>query len=70
MKDNNGNEIRKGEPVALLCEVIAVEANGVVIKILNSPLYQMLVSAKFDEVAGDLVASSELIAFAKDKEAA
>jgi hypothetical protein len=63
VKDINGQDIRKGDLVQLLCEVIAVEdAAGVHVRVMNSET-EMLIGCKQDEVLGGAVADSELTGF-------
>lgn len=46
----------------LLCEVLAIESDGVRVRVMNSEL-EILVAAKHDEILGGDVADSELTAF-------
>jgi len=63
MIDSNGQELKEGDLVAMVCEVVAVagedDDNGIRIRILNSE-QELLVTASHDEVHG-WVASSELM---------
>jgi hypothetical protein len=65
MKDINGGELRQGGMAMLLCEVLAIEPDGVRVRVMNSEL-EILVGAKHDEVLGGIVADSELTAFDPD----
>jgi|HubBroStandDraft_6_1064221.scaffolds.fasta_scaffold00599_20 hypothetical protein len=62
MKDINGGELREGGMAMLLCEVLAIDADGARVRVMNSEL-EILVGAKHDEVLGGIVADSELTAF-------
>jgi hypothetical protein len=62
MKDINGGELRAGGAAMLFCEVQAIDADGVRVRVMNSDL-EILVGYKHDEVLGGLVADSELTAF-------
>jgi hypothetical protein len=62
MKDINGGELREGSAAMLLCEVLAIDAEGVRVRVMNSEL-EILVGVKHDEVLGGMVADSELTAF-------
>ena len=62
MLDINGQELREGGMALLLCEVLAIELDGVRIRVMNSEM-ELGVGAKHDEVLGGLVADSELTAF-------
>jgi hypothetical protein len=63
--DINGQEFREKGLAMLLCEVVAIEPEGVRIRIMNSE-EEMLVGCKRDEVLGGLVADSELTVFDDD----
>jgi hypothetical protein len=65
MLDINGQELRQGGLVLLLCEVAEISAEGVRIRVMNSDM-ELLVGVKHDEVLGGLVADSELTAFHPD----
>lgn len=65
MKDKGGHEIKIGEVAALLCQVVAIEQEGVVVKICNSSM-QLLVTAKPDDLGNDRVASAELMAISEE----
>jgi hypothetical protein len=65
MKDINGGELREGGLAMLLCEVLAIDGDGVRVRVLNSEL-EILVGIKHDEALGGLVADSELTAFEPD----
>jgi hypothetical protein len=60
--DVNGGQLREGGMAMLLCEVLAIENDGVRVRVMNSEL-EILVGTKHDEVFGGLVADSELTAF-------
>jgi hypothetical protein len=62
MLDINGQPIEEGRLALLLCEVLAIEPDGVRIRIMNSDM-ELSVGAKVDEVLGGMVADSELTAF-------
>jgi hypothetical protein len=63
VRDINGQEIRKGDLVQLLCEVVAVEDDvGVHVRIMNSET-EMLIGCKQDEVLYGDVVDSELTLF-------
>jgi hypothetical protein len=62
MLDVNGGTLREGGIAMLLCEVLAINADGVRVRIMNSE-QEILVGAKHDEVLGGHVADSELTAF-------
>ena len=62
MLDINGGQLREGGMAMLLCEVVAIEAGHVLLRVMNSDL-EISVGAKHDEVLGGLVADSELTAF-------
>jgi len=61
MLDVNGQELREGDLVQMLCEIVSIdgEDEGVRVRILNSE-QELLVTAHDDEVLGR-VASSELM---------
>jgi hypothetical protein len=60
--DINGQPLREGAAAMLLCEIVAIEDGGVLVRVMNSEL-EILVGTKHDEVLGGLVADSELTAF-------
>lgn len=62
MLDINGQELREGAAAQLLCEILAIEDDGVRVRVMNSEL-EILVGTKHDEVLGGWVADSELTAF-------
>jgi hypothetical protein len=62
LKDINGQELREGAPAMLLCEILSIDDDLVVLRVMNSDL-NVAVGAKYDEVLGGLVADSELTAF-------
>ena len=62
MLDINGQPLEEGGLALLLCEVVAIEPEGVRIRIMNSEM-ELGVGAKHDEVLGGMVADSELTAF-------
>lgn len=62
MLDINGGEIREGGMAMLLCKVLAIDGEGIHLRVMNSE-QELLVGAKQDEVLGGLVADSELTAF-------
>jgi hypothetical protein len=66
MLDVNGQELHERGAALLLCEVIAIEPEGVRIRIMNSDM-ELLVGVKRDEVLGGQVADSELTAFVEEK---
>lgn len=62
MLDINGQELRKEGLGLLLCEILEIEADRVLLRVMNSEL-EICVGAHQDEVLGGLVADSELTAF-------
>jgi hypothetical protein len=62
MKDINGQELREGGAAMLLCEILSIDQDHIVLRVMNSDL-EIAVGAKHDEVLGGLVADSELTAF-------
>lgn len=60
--DINGGELREGGMAMLLCEVVAIDQQGVRVRVMNSEL-EVLVGMKRDEVFDGIVADSELTAF-------
>jgi hypothetical protein len=62
VKDINGGELREGGAAMLFCEVLAIDAEGIHLRVMNSE-QMLLVGYKHDEVLGGLVADSELTAF-------
>jgi hypothetical protein len=62
MLDINGQELRMGAAAQLLCEIVAIDAEGVRVRIMNSE-NEYLISTKYDEVLGGWVADSELTIF-------
>jgi hypothetical protein len=65
MLDINGQSFRKGGMAQLLCEVLAIEPDGVHVRVMNSDL-EILIGHHHDEVLGGDVADSELSAFQED----
>jgi hypothetical protein len=61
MLDLNGRQFREHGMALLLCEVLAIETEGVRVRILNSDL-ELLVGCKRDEVLGE-VADPELTVY-------
>jgi hypothetical protein len=68
MLDINGREFHEGGAALLLCEVLAIEPEGVRVRIMNSDM-ELLVGVKHDEVLGGKVADSELTAVLFDDQA-
>lgn len=66
MLDINGQEFREGGAALLLCEVIAIEPEGIHVRVMNSESH-FLVGCKQDEVLGGVVADSELTVFVEEK---
>jgi len=58
MLDINGREIEAGMTGQLLCEVVSVDGDGVVLRILNSET-ELVVGCKHDEALGGVIADSE-----------
>jgi hypothetical protein len=59
--DINGQELREGAAASLLCEIVAIEPEGIRVRVMNSDM-ELLVGTHHDEVLGGLVADSELTA--------
>jgi len=62
MLDINGQPLRQGKLAQILCEILEVDDQGVLVRLLNSDI-EVLVGARVDEPLGGLVADSELTAF-------
>ena len=67
MLDINGQELREGATAQLLCEILAIEDGGVLVRIMNSE-NEYLIGTNHDEVLGGWVADSELTAFEDPRE--
>jgi hypothetical protein len=61
MFDINGQELREGGAALLLCEIVAFEAEGIRVRVMNSEI-ELLIGVRQDEALGGLVADSELTA--------
>jgi hypothetical protein len=62
VRDINGNELREGAAASLLCEIVAIEPEGIRVRVMNSEL-ELQIGTHQDEVLGGDVADSELTAF-------
>jgi hypothetical protein len=60
--DINGQELHEGDPVSLLCQITAIETEGIAVRIMNSEMV-LQVGIRQDEALGGLVADSELTKF-------
>lgn len=61
--DINGQVLREGDAVQLLCKIVSVDPReGVLVRVMNSDM-EMLVGCKHDEALGGIVADSELAKF-------